>query len=140
MFHRLNTLLATVNIIISTDLKSLWILINGRFKFATDEFCPIVTSTKIEGRLRGDIKQVTQRSHLGFINLSPINFIFCFLHAKLLVTETLLKHQIRSTYDYSQNKAKSLRKWQDLLIRLTGNLNVRVKLQRTILMIENLEM
>jgi len=58
-------------IIMSSDLKSLWLLIKGRFKFVTDEFCPYchIKKGQIEDHIRG----------------TSMCFLFCILHARLRV-------------------------------------------------------
>lgn len=47
-----------INIILSTDLKSFWEMTDGRFKFATDKFCPYCSCQKdqIEAIARGTHK------------------------------------------------------------------------------------
>jgi len=56
LFQQLNTpnLLGDTKIIVSTDLKSLWVMINGRYKYTTDDFCPYcrIKKCQIEDKLR----------------------------------------------------------------------------------------
>jgi len=114
----------------SSDLKSLWLLIKGRFKFVTDEFCPYchIKKGQIEDHIRGTLKdKINYRVNLGYLDLPSMCFLFCILHARLRVTETILTHQIRATFDYSTKKTQCLKDWEALLQKLTNNVNIRVK-------------
>lgn len=141
-------------------MKSYWILVNGRFKYGTDQFCPYchIQKQDIEEGLRcikilfkytNFLANTTlcpkQRSgNIGGLDVQASDFIFCFLHAKLRLTETILRHQIRGFlikfyfdfliifegyYDWSTNKAQSLEKWTNLLQELTGSSSIRVKVK-----------
>jgi len=64
---------------------------------------------------------------------SPLSsFVFCFLHAKARITETILRHQIKSYYSKSKNKQQSLKKFENTLIELTGNNNIKIMIPRNV--------
>jgi len=67
-------------------IRSLWLLIKGRFKFVTDEFCPYchIKKGQIEDHIRGTLKdKINYRVNLGYLDLPSMCFLFCILHARL---------------------------------------------------------
>lgn len=106
-----------IQIMISTDLKSFWTMTELRFKFATDQFCPYCHCQKceIEEVLRGKKKPKEREGTFGPL-LIPLNkFVYCFLHAKMRMTETILRHQIKGYYSRATNQQKALAEFETVL-------------------------
>lgn len=130
-----------VQVLVSTDLKctylrdiylnflAFWTMTDMAFRVESDCFCPYcyITKGSIEAHLRGKLVPIQRTSGtFGALSISIRLFIYCFLHAKLRLTETLLRHQIRGYYDRATNKQKALQTFQTLLRRITGNDSIKV--------------
>lgn len=122
----------TMTVILSTDLKSFWCITKLKFRNAGDGFCPYCHCTKdeIEATFRGTITPVPRFSNFGTINVPLSRFIYCFLHCKMRITETILRHQIKGYYSAASNKQKALKEWTDLLRSVTGNSGIRISIPK----------
>jgi len=104
------------NFMMSSDLKSYWLLTDKNFTTIHSKFCPYCEVTK------GDCEDVLRG------RLTPNDFCFCWLHCKIRITETLLRHQIRAYHSLStKGRVVRLQEWEDLLQQLTNSKLIKVK-------------
>src|SRR3954466_5095074 len=89
-------------------MKSFWILSGKKCKNGHDEFCPYcdVTKSKMEKTVRRKHKPKQVLGDLGALHVKPTDFCFCWLHCVLRITETLIRHQVRSYYDLKATQKK----------------------------------
>jgi len=119
-----------ITFIMSSDMKSFWLLSGKKFKQGNDHFCPYcnITKNKIEANLRGTSWSSLENGNIGPLHIPPSFFCFCWLHCKLRITETLLRHNIRSFYSFRKNgKQGRLRQWETTLQKLTSNTGIHIK-------------
>jgi CRISPR/Cas system-associated protein endoribonuclease Cas2 len=112
----------------SSDLKSYWLLAGLRFKFALDEFCPYCKCHKdqIEAMMRKTYRARKRTGKLGPLLIDADLYCYCFLHAKMRLTETIIRHQFRIYYSISTNKENAKREFENVLKKLTGNSALKI--------------
>lgn len=122
----------SMSLVLSSDLKSFWTITNLKFKVASDRFCPFCCCQKnqIESMMRGAFHANERVGNFGPLNISLSKFIYCFLHCKMRITETILRHQIKGYYDHATNKQRALEEWTQLLQQLTGNKGIKVTIPK----------
>src|SRR5690348_16125141 len=66
----------------------------------------------------------------GPLNIPLSSYVFCFLHAKLRLTETILRHQIKGYYSESKTPSQAQKKFETVLKKLTKNNNIKVNIPK----------
>jgi hypothetical protein len=135
VIDELNNLMSsmpTLTVTVTTDLKSFWVLTNGRFKYDQDCFCPFCCCKKgeIEAVMRGRKTAQKRSGNIGSLKVDYSMYCFCWLHAKMRLTETILRQLIRSYYSKSRNKQAALNLLESKLRAITGNNQLRVKIPK----------
>jgi hypothetical protein len=101
-----------INIMITSDLKSFWTLTGGNFRAKSKaKFCPFCDVKKEEieeGFKNKDLKLPIRSGTFGILNINIDQFVFCYLHAKLRITETLFAINLEDTGLTLQNIKKAL--------------------------------